>query len=144
MSSPADKPLPHPDTHPDSDIIIYDGNCQFCCKQVGRLARWDRRGKLAFLSLHEPLVAQRYPDLSREQLLETMYLIDQRQRRYAGAAAFRYLSRKIPRLWILLPVLYIPFSLPLWQWLYRQVAQRRYRWNKEQECQDDECSIHIH
>ena len=94
------------------------------------------------MSLHDPQVATRYPDLSREQLLEAMYVIDQRERRYMGAAAFRYLAGRVPRLWPLLPLLHIPFSLPCWQWLYRQVAKRRYRWNKNVTCEDDHCSIH--
>ena len=143
MNSPSNNLLPHPDDHPQSEVIIYDGHCQFCSKQTERVARWDRRGKLAFLSLHDPEVATRYPDLTREQLLQAMYLIDHRGKRYAGAAAFRYLAAKIPRLWILLPLLHVPFSLPLWQWMYRQVAKRRYRWNKDQVCDDDECSIHF-
>ena len=140
--SPA-TPLPHPDDHPDTDVVIYDGACQFCSRQTERLARWDRRNKLSFLSLHDPLVTTRYPDLSQEQLLEAMHVVDQRERRHMGAAAFRYLAGRIPRLWILLPLLHIPFSLGCWQWLYKQVAKRRYRWNKNVSCEDDHCSIHV-
>lgn len=143
MSSTTDSPFPHPDDHPGTDVVIYDGHCQFCSKQVGRLANWDRRKTLSFISLHDPLVSERYPDLTHEQLMEEMVLVDQQGQRYAAAVAFRYLTRKLPRLWILMPLLHIPFSLPLWQWLYRKIARQRYRWNKDKTCDDDQCSIHV-
>ena len=143
MSTATDKPFPHPNDNPDTDVLIYDGHCQFCSKQVRRLANWDRRKTLSFLSLHDPLVAERYPDLTYDQLMEAMVLVDQTGKRYAAAAAFRYLTRKLRRLWILMPLLHIPLSLPFWQWIYRKIARHRYRWNKDQSCDDDQCSIHF-
>lgn len=123
-------------------MVIYDGECRFCRGQVARLARWDTRGKLAFISAHDPEAARRYPDLSHEQLMQQMYVVDPQGKRHAGAGAFRYLSRKLPRLWLLAPWLHIPGTLPLWQWMYRQVAKRRYRWNKAEVCDDQSCQIH--
>ena len=143
MPTATDKPFPHPDSNPHTDVLIYDGHCQFCSKQVRRLANWDRRRTLSFISLHDPLVSERYADLTYEQLMEAMVLVDQKGQRYAAAAAFRYLTRKLRRLWILMPLLHIPLSLPLWQWIYRKIARQRYRWNKDQNCDDDQCSIHF-
>ena len=75
--------LPTPDENPDADVVIYDGHCKFCTGQVKNLARWDRGGKrLAFLSLHDPEVARRFPDLTYDQLMEEMYLVDQQGQRY--------------------------------------------------------------
>jgi predicted DCC family thiol-disulfide oxidoreductase YuxK len=69
-------PLPGVNDRPKADVLIYDGQCVFCRGQVERLAAWDGRESLAFLSLHDPLVAERYPDLTHEQLMEQMYVID--------------------------------------------------------------------
>jgi predicted DCC family thiol-disulfide oxidoreductase YuxK len=137
--------LPSPTGLPSAEVVIYDGECQFCTRQVARLARWDGRGRLAFLSLHDPVVSERYPDLSHERLMEEMVLITRDGRRLGGAAAFRCLTRRLPRLWLLAPLMHIPFSLPLWQWAYRQVAKRRHRWNKAhgKECTNDSCSVHF-
>ena len=77
--------------------------CQFCQSQIDRLRRWDRSQRLTFLSLHDPVVAERYPDLTHDQLMEQMYLIDSEGNRHGGAAAFRVLTRLLPRLWILAP-----------------------------------------
>lgn len=133
--------LPSIADRPTADVVIYDGNCPFCRSQVSRLAAWDGGGRLAFLSAHDPIVAQRYADLSLDQLMAQMYVVDRRGRRHGGAAALRYLSRRLPRLWILAPLLHIPFSLPLWQWVYRQVAERRYRLAGGPACTDGTCQI---
>jgi predicted DCC family thiol-disulfide oxidoreductase YuxK len=136
-------PLPGVNERPQADVVIYDGRCVFCTGQVERLARWDRHRSLAFLSLHDPMVAARYPDLTHEQLMEQIYVVTRHGGRHAGAAAFRYLSRKLPRLWPLAPIMHIPFSLPLWQWCYRQVAKRRYRIAGKDTCDGDACDVHF-
>ncbi len=135
--------LPRPGDRPESAVVIFDGQCQFCRAQVQRLARWDSRAHLAFVSLHDPWVAEHYPDLTHEQLMDEMYVIPSTGERYHGAGAFRYLTRQLPRLWLLAPLLHIPFSLPLWQWGYRWVAKQRYRWGKIADCENDACAVHF-
>ena len=141
----SDTPLPTPAERPDADVVIYDGHCKFCTGQVNRLARWDTRGRLAFLSLHDPQVAKDYPDLSYDRLMEEMALVDRQGRRHWGAAAFRYLTTRLPRLYLLAPLMHIPFSMPLWRWGYRQVAKRRY-WlagKTGEACEGDACRVHF-
>ncbi|MCA9266829.1 MAG: DUF393 domain-containing protein, partial [Planctomycetales bacterium] len=88
-------------------------------------------------------VQRRWPDLSHEQLMQELVLVDQQGGRHGGAAAMRYLSRRLPLLWPLAPLLHIPFSMGLWRWLYRQVAARRYLIaGKRIECDDDACRVH--
>lgn len=137
--------LPSPAENPTADIVLYDGHCKFCTGQVQNLARWDRGGRrLAFLSLHDPEVAKRFPDLTYDQLMEEMYLVDQRGNRYAGAAALRYLTTKLPRLYALAPLMHIPFTMPLWRWGYKQVARRRYAiQGKTDACDDGSCKVHF-
>jgi predicted DCC family thiol-disulfide oxidoreductase YuxK len=134
--------LPDPSDRPAAEIVIYDGQCRFCTGQVGSLAKLDWAGRLAFLSLHDPRVQEICPDLTHQQLMDQLYLVTAKGERYGGAAAFRYLSRKLPSLWILAPALHIPGSLPFWQWCYRQVAKRRYRLGGVTSCDDDQCRVH--
>jgi predicted DCC family thiol-disulfide oxidoreductase YuxK len=135
--------LTDPSARPGADVVIFDGHCRFCRGGVERLARLDRRGQLAFLSLHDERVAEWYPDLTHEQLMADMYLVDRSGTRHRGAAAVRYLTRKLPILWALAPLLHIPGSLPIWQWGYSQFARRRYRWGKVDDCADGTCSVHF-
>jgi predicted DCC family thiol-disulfide oxidoreductase YuxK len=135
------KVLPRPEERPRAAVVIFDGHCVICTGQIERLAAWDKAGRLAFLSLHDPIVAERYPDLNHDDLMKNMYVVDQQGRRYRGASAIRYLSRTLPRLWWLAPVLHIPGTLPLWQWLYQQVAKRRYRFGRIESCENGTCQI---
>ena len=48
-------------------LVLYDGECSFCTRGVSRLNRLDGGNRLAFVSLHDPLVAERYPDLSHDR-----------------------------------------------------------------------------
>ena len=52
-------PLPTPADLPDAHVVIYDGECVFCQQQVKNLRRFDGGDRLAFISLHDPLVAER-------------------------------------------------------------------------------------
>jgi predicted DCC family thiol-disulfide oxidoreductase YuxK len=144
---PPNKPhapqLPTPGERPDAEVVIYDGDCRFCTAQVRNIFRFDRGGRLAYLSLHDPEVARCYPDLTHDQLMADMYVIDRAGGRHAGAAGFRYLTRRLPLLWPLAPLMHIPFSLPLWQWGYRQIARRRYLFGKNPRCDDGACKVHL-
>ncbi len=142
LSDSVSPPLPTIADRPHGAVVIYDGRCPFCCAQAARLARWDGRKRLAFLSAQDPLASQRCPDLSPEQLAAQMYVVDRRGRRHGGAAAIRYLCRRLPRLWPLVPLIYLPGTLPLWQAIYRAVAARRYRLANGAGCETGACRIH--
>jgi predicted DCC family thiol-disulfide oxidoreductase YuxK len=134
--------LPDPDTLNDADVVIYDGECNFCRSSVASIHRLDCcGGRLSFISLHDPRVAERYPDLTYEALMERIYVVDQSDRRHGGADAVKYLSRRLPLLWIVAPILHIPGTANLWRWLYQQVARRRYRLAGK-SCETDACKIH--
>lgn len=135
-------PWPAPDERPRADVVIYDGQCRICTAQIKRLARWDWGRRLSYLSLHDPRVIDRYPDLSHEALMKEMYVVDRGGRRHAGASALRYLSRRIPTLWWLAPLLHLPGTLPVWRWLYQKIAQRRYRYGRIKTCDSGSCHLH--
>ncbi|MCA9132117.1 MAG: DUF393 domain-containing protein [Planctomycetales bacterium] len=135
-------PLPDPDQRPAADVVIWDGQCRFCRTQVERLRRFDWAGQLAYISLHDPRVAERYPDLGYQQMMDQMWLVCSDGRKYGGADAGRYLSRKLWTLWWLAPLLHIPLSMPLWRWLYQRIAERRYRLSGGQCDPDGTCHLH--
>jgi len=135
--------LPDPDVSPGTDVVIYDGDCRFCEGQVQNLRRLDCcTGRLSFISLHDPRVAQRHPDLSHESLMAQMYVVDTSGKCHGGSEAVRYLSRRLPLLWPVMPILHFPGTAGLWRWGYQQVAKRRYKISGK-GCEDDACSIHL-
>lgn len=136
--------LPGPAERPDSDVVIYDGHCKICTNGMRALYRLDVSGHLSFLSLHDPQVRQVAPDLTHDQMMEEMWVIDRNGGRHAGAGGFRYLTRRLGLLWPVMPLLHIPGSLPLWKWCYRRFAPIRYRFgrNSADDC-GDACRIHF-
>ncbi|MFI4874844.1 MAG: thiol-disulfide oxidoreductase DCC family protein [Blastopirellula sp. JB062] len=139
----SEKPeLVSPTEAPGRDVVIYDGNCRFCTQGVRWINFLGGKRRLSYLSLHDPTVAEHAPDLSHDQLMEEMFVIEPSGRRHAGAEAFRYLTRKLPALWIFAPFLHIPYSLPIWSWGYRQFARIRYRFGTN-ACDGDSCKIHF-
>ena len=135
--------LPDPDAFSDADVVIYDGHCNFCRSQINTLHRFDCCGhRLAYLSLHDPRTSRRYPDLTHEMLMEQMYVIDRQGQRHEGSNAVRYLTRRLPTLWIAAPLLHLPGSASLWRWMYQQVAKRRYKLAGK-SCDGDSCSIDL-
>jgi len=140
--TPSAPPLPSPDERPDADVVFYDGNCGMCTAQINRLPWWDCQDKLAYLSLHDPLVAQRWPDLPHDRLMQEMCIVDSQGRRHWGPTAPRYLSLRLRRLWWLVPLLYFPGGMLLWRPLYRWIARNRYRLSGSAACQNDACQLH--
>jgi len=132
MSTHSAYELPHPDTRPEADVVIYDEACGLCRGVAHQLDRLDCRGRLAFLPLQDPAVSVRYPTLSRAELQKHVHVIDRHGKQRKGAAAVRYLSWRLPALWLLAPLLHVPGSMPLWNWLYRQIARRRHIFDRSQ------------
>ena len=134
-------PLPTPAERPSADVVIYDGHCKFCTASVRKLARADRRGRLSFLSLHDPATSRRYPELSHDELMTYLYVCTPDGRRLRGAEGFKHLSTRLPALYWMAPALHLPGLMPLWQFLYRAFAKRRYRFGRIESCEDGSCRL---
>jgi predicted DCC family thiol-disulfide oxidoreductase YuxK len=127
-------------TRPPRDTVLYDGHCRFCRSQIAILRRLDLTGRLTFTSLHDPSVAADFPEISHDDLLSEMFVVDRQGRTHRGAGAVRYLSRHLAALWPLALPLHIPGSMPLWRWLYGVVARNRYR--IAGTCDEGTCRLH--
>ena len=139
---PSEKPpLPSPADRPDADVVIYDGHCGICTAQVSKLPWWDCQKRLSYLSLHDPEIHRRWPDLSHDRLMQEMTIVDRHGRRHWGPEAIRYLTTRLRRLWWAAPMAYFPGSMFLWRPLYRWVARNRYRFSGK-TCDDGACQLH--
>ncbi len=134
-------PDPDSDAGVGREVLIYDGQCNFCLASVKSLRRMDWTGHLAFISLHDPRVTERWPQLSHEELMEQIWLVAKSGKTYGGADAIRYLSLRMPGLWLLAPILNLPFTMPLWRTVYRWIARNRYR-IAGRNCENGTCSLH--
>lgn len=132
--------LPSPAERPDADVVIYDGECGICSGQIKKLSQWDGGGRLAYLSLHDPEVARRWPDMTHDRLMQEMAVVDRRGVRHWGPEAIRYLTRRLPKLWWSAPFTHFPGSMFVMRPAYRWIARNRYRFSGH-ACEGS-CSIH--
>src|SRR5688572_6058447 len=136
--------LPTPEERPGADVVIYDGHCRICTSQVRKLLWWDSKKRLAYVSLHDPVVGEKYPDLTHDRLMQEMVIVDRNGRRHFGADAIRYLTIRLPKLWWASPILWFPGSMYLWRFFYRIIANSRYKFGKIEDCDGGSCSLHRH
>lgn len=156
-TQPAPEPthgLPSPRDFPKADVVIFDGNCNFCIGQVKNVRRFDGKNRVSFISLHDNFVAENFPDLTYDQMMSQIYLVPGGDRgehqysdsRHGGAAAIAYLTRRLPLLWIFAPLFNFPFTMPIWQWGYGIVARSRYKIAGKRGVECDEngsCELHF-
>jgi predicted DCC family thiol-disulfide oxidoreductase YuxK len=109
-------------------LVLYDGQCAFCRKSVDLLRRLDWLGRLAFADARDPAQVPGGVALDPERLLEEMHVLTADGRRvYHGFGALRWLSWRLPLLWPVAPLLYVPGVPALGQRLYLWVARNRFR-----------------
>ena len=110
-------------------VFYYDGECGFCRWWVRRLTRADRDGKVewvAFQSLQQPPRGIGWDDLERSAYLDTNPQTASGEL-HEGFFAFRQLTRRIPLLLPLAPLLGMPGMGWLGPRVYRWVAGNRHR-----------------
>ena len=129
-------------TGPDADtaVVLYDGHCPLCLKSVAILKRLDWRRRLDYRDARdvEHLPASAVP-LDAQRLLTEMHLLTpDRQRAYAGFAAFRWMASRLPLFWAVWPLLFLPGVPWLGRRIYRWVAKNRYNLVA---CHDGACAL---
>jgi predicted DCC family thiol-disulfide oxidoreductase YuxK len=105
--------------------LLYDGDCEFCRRQVRLLERWDAERSIEAVPLQEAELG-RY-GISRPAAEEAMHLIAPSGRMWRGAEAVREILRLLPRARALAPLFRLPGVTPLAERVYRWVAKRRHR-----------------
>jgi predicted DCC family thiol-disulfide oxidoreductase YuxK len=123
------------------DTVIFDGECQFCSSSIEILRKLNFRDRLRFVSLHDASIANDFPDLTFEQMMKEMWVASDDGRRFGGADALRYLSRRLPSLYPLAPFFHLPGTMPFWRFLYKFVAKNRYR-IAGKKCSEGTCRLH--
>ncbi len=105
--------------------LIYDGECEFCRRQVGLILRWDRAGRLTAVPF-QGVVLERY-GVSREDAEQAMQLVAPSGTVWSGAAAARELMSLLPRLRAFGWLFRVPGAMFLAERTYRWVARHRHR-----------------
>lgn len=108
-------------------VIVFDGDCGFCRRQMDWIRRRDRTHQFEFVSKADPELLQRFPVLREQQSVGGLRVIDAHGVVWCGADAVHQIARRLPY-WGALAWLY---RVPPLRWLagrtYAWVAARRNR-----------------
>jgi predicted DCC family thiol-disulfide oxidoreductase YuxK len=104
---------------PIRPVLIYDASCGFCRRWVGRLRRWDRRGRIDLLPLDDPS-AVALSGQPVERLRLAAHMVSPLGGVFAGAAAVRELFRYLPGGRCVQALAVIPGMM--------SIAERTYAW----------------
>jgi predicted DCC family thiol-disulfide oxidoreductase YuxK len=139
MSS-AEPPTAGADPVPGKAVVLYDGMCPFCRRSVWLLKRLDWFKRLRYQdcrdTAHWPPCAE---PLSLTRLLTEMHVVPAARRRaLAGYRAIRWLAWRLPLLWPVAPLMYVPGAPWLGNKLYLWIAKHRYDLIP---CEDGGCRV---
>lgn len=132
---------------PGKAVVLYDGHCRFCQKQMRNLERLARPGALEPVSFQDPGVLERFEGLTWDQCMEAMHLVLPDGRVFRGMeAAVRAVATR-PVLGLFAWAYYLPGLRQLLDALYRWIAERRYaiagRELAEEGCDGGTCAVHF-
>lgn len=121
--------------------VLFDGHCSLCRASADRLRRHDPGRRVELLDLHDPSVAERFPQVDLEKAMRLMQAVDTAGRVSSGVDAWVEVGRALPGWRAFAWLLKVPGIHAVAVWLYGWVARNRYRWNHE-ACADGSCSLH--
>ena len=125
--------------------LLYDGGCGFCLASVRRLAVLDAFGAIELLDFHTvPNLAALHRDLTPQRCHSRMQLVELSGRLSEGFLAFRRMSLRIPLLFPLAPLLYLPGAGWVGQRAYDWIARRRFLLHTSTLCKTNQCGLPLH
>jgi predicted DCC family thiol-disulfide oxidoreductase YuxK len=121
-------------------MLLYDGQCPLCRRSVAILKKLDWFRRIDYRDARdEANIPSVIPPLQAARLLEEMHLVTPDGRRvYHGFGAFRWLAWRMPLLWLVAPLLYLPGVPQFGQRVYLWVARNRFQLVP---CRDGVCEL---
>jgi predicted DCC family thiol-disulfide oxidoreductase YuxK len=98
--------------------MIYDGNCGFCVRSMVWFLAFDGLGQIKVRNFR----SDPSPIVSDAQMEKALYLTLRDGRALPGFEAYRYVVLRVPGLWWLVPLFYVPVlsgvvGHPLYNWI---------------------------
>jgi predicted DCC family thiol-disulfide oxidoreductase YuxK len=110
---------------PAKPLILFDGQCGFCCRAVERW-RQATGERVEYVSCHDPQVFARFPELPREALEQAVHRIEPDGQVFLGAAAVLRTWAQSRRVrWLRWMCERVPGAARLAEWAYRRIARHR-------------------
>lgn len=122
------------------NILVFDGQCQYCIKSVEVLRRADLFNKVRYIDLNKEIdLTNIHPRLTKSLALSQLNLIDPSLKMAGGFYAVRRLAMICPLLWPLVPVFYLPGMGIVGSYIYKFIAKNRYFFHFNRTCDNHAC-----
>jgi len=108
-------------------VVVYDGSCGLCAGNLKWLYRLDHLAVFEAMPYQSEMLAARFPQLQREKCEQALHLVFPDGRTYAGVDAFREVFLRMPLVFPLGIILWIPPLAWLLRKLYPILSRHRYR-----------------
>jgi predicted DCC family thiol-disulfide oxidoreductase YuxK len=120
--------------------LVYDGYCPLCIRTMTQLDVLDGARRLRYVDLERESTRARelLPNVSLDAMREQMAVVTPDGRVMRGFFAFREVSRRLPALWMLVLLMYLPGAEWAGTRVYAWVAANRAR----RLCEGDACVVH--
>jgi predicted DCC family thiol-disulfide oxidoreductase YuxK len=116
-----------------NQIILFDGDCNFCDKSVQFIIKRDRVGVYKFASLQSEIGLELIEKYSIPENLDSFILVTE-QRWYAKSSAALRVCKNLKGLWKI-PYALLIIPRPIRDFFYHIIANNRYKWfGKKDHC----------
>jgi len=111
----------------DKCVIVYDGTCAYCRKQIERIKSRDRLHHFTYVPAQDENLGERFPQLLEHDLDTGLRLIEPDGLVHVGADSIYQVAKRLPayrrlawlyRIW--------PVGL-IGRWIYGRIARRRHQ-----------------
>ena len=121
-------------------MVLYDGQCPLCTRTASILRRLDWFGRLRFHDCRNVAgIPEHSARLDPARMIQEMHVLTpDRTKAYSGFRAVRWIAGRLPLLWPLYPLLFIPGMNRIGQRLYLWLARNRFHLLP---CRGGVCSI---
>lgn len=122
-----------------SGTIIYDGECQYCIKQIHRIQNLDRKKQFLFDIRQNKNLYALYPELEPYDGIDGLRFVRADKEAFIGADAVHQIYKCISPFQLLTWTYHIPVLKQFFKLIYLIIAKNRYRLSKT--CKDGVCDI---
>ncbi|HEX3146548.1 MAG TPA: DUF393 domain-containing protein [Gemmataceae bacterium] len=121
-------------------VVLYDGDCPMCRKTTSILRRLDWLHRLQFHNCRDAAhIPANAAHLDPERMTQEMHvLLPNRRTALSGFRAVRWIAGRLPVMWPLYPLLFVPGMARLGQRAYLWIARNRFHLVP---CHDGVCTI---
>jgi predicted DCC family thiol-disulfide oxidoreductase YuxK len=109
-------------------LVLYDGDCPLCRKTTSILRRLDWLHRLSFHNCRDSVgIPENSAHLDPARMIREMHVLTpDRSVAHAGFRAVRWIAGRVPLLWLLYPLLFIPGMGRIGQRMYLWIARNRF------------------